>query len=85
MKRNLYFDQISIEEVEAFHQKIATNIRKFREENKITQHDMALSMGIESVAFYSNCENLRYGKHFNIEHIFKISRILEVDIEEFFK
>ncbi len=85
MKQNLYFDQISIEEVEGFHQKIATNIRKFREENKITQHDMALSMGIESVAFYSNCENLRYGKHFNIEHIFKISRILEVDIEEFFK
>ncbi len=85
MKRNLYFNQISKEEVEAFHKKVATNIRKFREQNNITQHNMALSMGIESVAFYSNCENLRYGKHFNIEHIFKISKILEVDIAEFFK
>ncbi len=85
MKQELYFDKIPKEDVEDFHKKIANNIRKFREENKITQHDMALSMGIESVAFYSNCENLRYGKHFNIEHIFKISQILEVDIEEFFK
>lgn len=30
-------------------------------------------------------KNLRYGKHFNIEHIFKISRILEVKREEFFR
>ncbi len=85
MKQELYFDKIPKEDVENFYKKIATNIRKIRKENKITQLDMAHSMGIESVAFYSNCENLRYGKHFNIEHIFKISQILEVDIEEFFR
>jgi len=71
--------------LKAFHKKIASNIQKIRKEKGVSQHDLALSMGIESFAFYSNCENLRYGKHFNIEHIFKISRILEVDIEEFFK
>ena len=85
MKQDLYFDKITKEEVEIFHKKIASNIQKIRKEKSISQHDLALSMGIESFAFYSNCENLRYGKHFNIEHIYKISKILEVDIEEFFK
>ena len=85
MKQDLYFDKIPESEVEAFHKKIASNIQKIRKEKGVSQHDLALSMGIESFAFYSNCENLRYGKHFNIEHIFKISQILEVDIEEFFK
>jgi len=85
MKQNLYFDKIPKEEVEAFHKKVASNIQKTRKEKGISQHDLALSMGIESFAFYSNCENLRYGKHFNIEHVFKISRILEVDIGEFFR
>ena len=85
MKQDLYFDKIPESEVEKFHKKIALNIKRTRKEKKVTQLDLALSMGIESVAFYSNCENLRYGKHFNIEHIFKISQILEVEIEEFFK
>jgi len=85
MKQDLYFDKIPENEVEAFHKKIALTIKKLRKEKKITQLDMALSMGIESVAFYSNCENLKYGKHFNIEHVYKISRILEVEIEEFFR
>ena len=85
MKQNLYFDKIPKEEVEAFHKKVASNIQKIRKEKSISQHDLALSMGIESFAFYSNCENLKYGKHFNIEHVYKISRILEVEIEEFFR
>ncbi len=25
------------------------------------------------------------GKHFNLEHIYKISQVLEINIEEFFK
>ena len=85
MKDDLYFNQVSDEDVEQFHQKVSSNIRRLREERGITQHNLALSMGIESTAFYSNCENLRYGKHFNIEHIFKISSILKVNIEEIFR
>ena len=33
----------------------------------MSQLDLAFwNIGIKSVAFYSNCENLRYGKHFNL-------------------
>ncbi|MCI7075905.1 helix-turn-helix transcriptional regulator, partial [Campylobacter sp.] len=56
----------------------------FRENAGISQLDLALEIGIKSVAFYSNCENLRYGKHFNLEHIYKIAKALNIDIKELF-
>ena len=59
-------------------------MRKFREGAGISQLDLALEIGIKSVAFYSNCENLRYGKHFNLEHIYKISKDLNINIKELF-
>ena len=45
---------------------------------------MALSIGIKSVAFYSNCENNKYGKHFNVEHLYKIVGILGLSLSTFF-
>ena len=59
-------------------------MRKFRESAGISQLDLALEIGINSVAFYSNCDNLRYGKHFNLEHIDKISKALNINIKELF-
>lgn len=59
-------------------------MRKFRESAGISQLDLALEIGIKSVAFYSNYENLRYGKHFNLEHIYKISKALNINIKELF-
>ena len=71
-------------ELVEFHKKVADNIRDFRENAGISQLDLALEIGIKSVAFYSNCENLRYGKHFNLEHIYKIAKALNIDIKELF-
>ena len=59
-------------------------MRKFRESAGISQLDLALEIGIKSAAFYSNCENLRYGKHFNLEYIYKISKALNINIKELF-
>ena len=67
-------------EILEFIKKALQNIRNFRENAGISQLDLALEIGIKSVAFYSNCENLRYGKHFNLEHIYKIAKALNVNI-----
>ncbi|ABK81797.1 helix-turn-helix transcriptional regulator [Campylobacter fetus] len=79
------FSNASDEEIAAFYRQLSQNVKHLREQSKISQLELALEIGIKSVAFYSNCENNRYGKHFNIEHIFKISKALNVDIEELFK
>jgi len=68
-----------------FYKIIANNVKRIRKQKKISQLDLALEIGINSVAFYSNCENLRYGKHFNLEHLYKLSIALNVDICDFFE
>ena len=68
-----------------FYKIIANNVKRIRKEKGYTQLDLALEIDISSVAFYSNCENLRYNKHFNLEHLYKLSKVLDVDICEFFK
>ncbi len=72
-------------EIKEFYKKIGENVKKKRLEKGYSQLDLALEIDIKSVAFYSNCENLRYNKHFNLEHLYKLSKVLKVDICEFFK
>jgi len=68
------------EEIEKFYIRTSQKIRTLREEKGITQLDLALDIGIKSVAFYSNCENNKYDKHFNLEHLYKIAKALDVEL-----
>lgn len=77
------FANSSKEEIEKFYKSISKKVKYFREKKNITQLDLALDIGIKSVAFYSNCENNRYGKHFNLEHLYKIAKALDVNINDF--
>ena len=79
------FGNASEKEITEFYKKVSQNVRNLREQNGISQLDLALEIGIKSVAFYSNCENNRYGKHFNLEHIYKISKALNVKMNEILK
>jgi len=71
---------ISEEEINEFYKTISANVKEARGAVKMSQLELSLKLGIKSIAFYSNCENLRYNKHFNLEHIYKISKALDVDI-----
>lgn len=82
MKEN--FSNSSDEEILNFHKKLSSKIRFLREKRGISQLDLALDIGIKSVAFYSNCENNRYGKHFNLEHLYKICKSLDIKMSELF-
>ena len=67
-------------EIDEFYKKISKNVKFFRNDKNVTQLDLALDIGIKSVAFYSNCENNKYNKHFNIEHLYKIAKSLKINI-----
>lgn len=79
------YSNSSDEEIKNFYKKISTNIKQFRKMRQISQLDLALEIGIKSVAFYSNCENNRYNKHFNLEHIYKIAKALNLKINDLIK
>ena len=79
------FSNVGSNEILEFYKKVSQRVRNLRESNGISQLDLALEIGVKSVAFYSNCESNRYGKHFNLEHIYKISKALNVKMNEILK
>ena len=83
MKKEL--SDISETEINEFYKTISENVREARSAVKMSQLELSLKLGIKSIAFYSNCENLRYNKHFNLEHIYKISKALNMDMCELLK
>ncbi len=62
---------------------IGQNVRKRRKEKDLSQLKLSEEIGQKSTTIISQAE-LGKGKHFNIEHLYKISKVLECDICDFF-
>ena len=78
------FTDLTNDEIEEIYKIISNNVKRVRKEKGLTQTDVALAMGFTTATFFTNAENFS-GKHFNLEHIIKIAKILEVDICELLK
>jgi|GEM_PF-212423 len=77
--------EFSKNELEQVHKTIGHNVKKYREKKGISQLELSLEMGNKSVSLVSAAELNTDKKHFNIEHLYKISKILDVDISVFFE
>lgn len=77
--------EFSKEELEEIHKKIGYTVKKYREQKQITQLELSLEMGNRSVSLVSAAELFTNKKHFNIEHLYKISKILDIHISVFLK
>ena len=77
--------QFSDKEVSNLYQNIGKKVKELRESKNMTQLELSLDMGYKSVSLVSAAELCNDEKHFNIEHLYKISKILDEDIEYFFK
>lgn len=73
---------VPVDDIEEFHRKISCNIKRIRIEKEMSQLEVALSLGFASVTFYTNAENNKRGKHFNLEHLYKLSKIFEVEVAD---
>ncbi len=79
------FPDIDKSELDNFYSLIGKNVKKFRKEKGLSQLELAIMIGQKSTSYYSNCENYKNKEHFNLEHLFLISNVLDVDISEFLK
>ena len=52
---------------------------------KNSQLDIALTIGHQAPSFYEQTELLRDEKHFNLEHLYRLAKALDVDVREFLK
>lgn len=78
------YAELSDEYIEDIYKRISQNIKSIRQSKNISQQEIALAMGFTTPTFYTNAENLKRGKHFNLEHLIRISKYLDVDIKELF-
>ena len=64
---------------------IGKNVARLRKEAGYTQLELSLEMGNKSPSLLSSAEVYKNKRHFNISQLHKISKVLNVDITEFFK
>ncbi len=76
--------QFSNKEILELYKNIGKKVKELRELKNVTQLELSLDMGYKSVSLVSAAELCNDGKHFNIEHLYKISKILDEDIGYFF-
>lgn len=73
------------EETIDLYKTIGKNVKFYRMQKGLTQLELSLTMGYKSVSLVSAAELYTNAKHFNIEHLNKISQILNVPIASFFE
>lgn len=79
------FSDVPGEYINEQYTQISNNVKRLRLSKEYTQEYVALSMGFTTATFYANAESLKRDKRFSLEHLIKISKILDVKMEEFFK
>jgi transcriptional regulator with XRE-family HTH domain len=77
--------EITKEYINETHKIIGKNVKRVRESKNMSQLELSYLMGHKSVSVVSCAEINHKNSHFNIEHLIKISKALDVDICEFFK
>lgn len=76
---------ITDEKMLEIYKKIGQKVKDIRTEKGVSQLALAMAVGHKAVGTISMAEICLNKKHFNIEHLYKIAEVLEVDVCEFFK
>lgn len=82
MQKDIIFSK---EEISKMYLTIGLNVKKQRELKGLSQLELSRQMGYESVSLVSAAELNNNGKHFNLEHLYKISKIFNVDMANLIK
>ena len=77
--------EILEQETEAYLDIISKNVEKIRESKDMTKLDASRQLGFLYADHYSRMELRSNNKHFNIKHLYKLSKILDVSICSFFE
>ena len=80
--KNLDFEDGRLED---FYVLVSQNVVRIRQEHHVSQLKLANAIGHTSSTFVGKAELLVENKHFNLEHLYKIASVLDIDICEFFK
>jgi len=74
------FPNIDKSKLDDFYKNIGVNVKKYRTQKNMSQLELSINIGHKSISFLSNCENYKNKVHFNLEHLFLIAGVLDIDI-----
>lgn len=77
MQESIVFSE---DEISLMYTAIGKNVKKYRELKGMSQLQLSNAMGYSSVSLVSAAELCNDGKHFNLEHLYKIAKILDIDM-----
>ena len=72
------------EEIKEFQRLIGRNVARLRQERGMSQLELSLAIGNKSVSLVAGAEARYNNIRFNTEHLYKISKVLGVEVGEFF-
>ena len=64
---------------------VSENVVKYRKKKGLTQMQLALKIGMSGGAYLGRAEIRKDNHHFNIKHLAKIAKVLDVEICKFFE
>ena len=78
------YDRLELE-AELFLDTVSKNVEKIREEKGMTKLDVSRELGFMAADHYSRMEFRANQKHFNLKHLYKLSKIFNVPVSAFCK
>ncbi len=78
------FDEALEYEAEAFLNIVSKNVERIREEKNMTKLDVSRQLGFMYPDHYSRMELRSNDKSFNLKHLYKLSKIFDTPISDFF-
>jgi len=79
---------LSNSEIEDFSEEVlnivSRNVIKYRKQKGYSQMKLALEIGMNGGAYLGRAELRKNNQHFNLIHLAKISKALDIDIKKFF-
>lgn len=80
-----YSEAFSDLEIKLYYQTIGRKVQLLRKEKGISQLELSYLIGFKSTSLLAGAE-AGYGKvKFSIEHLYKIAKVLQVEVKEFFE
>ena len=64
---------------------VSMNVIKYRKLKGYSQMQLAMEIGLSGGAYLGRAELRKDNHHFNLKHLAKIAKVLDVDIWEFFE
>ena len=77
--------EITQEELNEFYKRVGQNVKEQRKKYNITQMQLALAINHNSVGHVAKAELNKFSKHFSLQHLYKISKVLKIDMCELIK